>query len=194
MKRKLANLRKYSFCKSHSYSYAQLVYKLAYQKAHNPTKFWKSTIKNIKSSYKKWVHLYQAKCAGVDVDQILNNDNNISIYAKNRRKKIENLRQLDQLRKYGYWEMKTDKFFPGCYFYKKTEEEYYFSGIIASLKIFAGKNKYKAVLFICVGKNKYIEIVSHDTYYNKKFIGIKGRATLLDPEQQTYNAHVAVFF
>ena len=194
MKRKLANLRKYSFCKSHSYSYAQLVYKLAYQKAHNPTKFWKSTIKNIKSSYKKWVHLYQAKCAGVDVDQILNNDDNISIYAKNRRKKIENLRQLDQLRKYGYWEMKTDKFFPGCYFYKKTEEEYYFSGIIASLKIFAGKNKYKAVLFICVGKNKYIEIVSHDTYYNKKFIGIKGRATLLDPEQQTYNAHVAVFF
>ena len=29
---KLINLRKYSFCKSHSFSYAQLVYKLAYQK------------------------------------------------------------------------------------------------------------------------------------------------------------------
>ena len=32
---KLSNLRKYSFCKSHSYSYAQLVYKLAYEKTHN---------------------------------------------------------------------------------------------------------------------------------------------------------------
>ena len=53
---KLKNLRLYSFCKSHSYSYAQLVYKLAYQKAHNPKKFWKSTIKHVSSSYRK-VHL-----------------------------------------------------------------------------------------------------------------------------------------
>ena len=41
----LSNLRAYSFCKSHSYSYAQLVYKIAYEKAHNPYKFWKSTLK-----------------------------------------------------------------------------------------------------------------------------------------------------
>ena len=41
MKTLLGNLRAYSFCKSHSYSYAQLVYKIDYQKAHNPYKFWK---------------------------------------------------------------------------------------------------------------------------------------------------------
>ena len=41
MLEKLSNLRKYSFCKAHSYSYAQLVYKLAYQKAHNKKEFWK---------------------------------------------------------------------------------------------------------------------------------------------------------
>ena len=35
----------YSFCKSHSYSEVQLVYKIAYQKAHNPYKFWKSKTK-----------------------------------------------------------------------------------------------------------------------------------------------------
>ena len=52
------NLRLYSFCKSHSYSYAQLVYKLAYEKVHNPRKFWASTIKHTCSSYRKWVHLY----------------------------------------------------------------------------------------------------------------------------------------
>ena len=69
---KLSNLRKYSFCKSHSYSYAQLVYKLAYQKGHNPKQFWKATIKHIKSSYKKWVHLYEARVVGVDVNKYLN--------------------------------------------------------------------------------------------------------------------------
>ena len=49
----LKNLRFYGFCKAHSYSYAQLIYKLAYQKAHNKKKFWESTIKNVNSSYRK---------------------------------------------------------------------------------------------------------------------------------------------
>ena len=65
------NLRLYSFCKSHSYSYAQLVYKLAYQKAHNPKKFWYATLKNVHSSYRKWVHLYEATLAGLDVSNII---------------------------------------------------------------------------------------------------------------------------
>ena len=67
----LSNLRAYSFCKSHSYSYAQLVYKIAYQKAHNPYKFWKSTLKNCSSSYRKWVHLYEARRNGVKVMSLL---------------------------------------------------------------------------------------------------------------------------
>ena len=62
------NIRMYSFCKAHSYSYAQLVYKLAYQKVHNPNKFWHSTIKNVKSSYRKWVHLHQAFINGVNLN------------------------------------------------------------------------------------------------------------------------------
>ena len=41
---KLKNLQKYSFCKSHAYSYAQLVWQLAYMKANNPKKFWKATL------------------------------------------------------------------------------------------------------------------------------------------------------
>ena len=49
----------------HSYSYAQLVYKLAYQKAHNPKKFWESTLKNVNSAYRKWVHFREAKKAGL---------------------------------------------------------------------------------------------------------------------------------
>ena len=84
----LANLRKYSFCKSHSYSYAQLVYKLAYEKTHNTIKFWKSTIKNSHSSYRKWVHLYEARLAGVNVNEFILKSRDCSIYATNRRKKF----------------------------------------------------------------------------------------------------------
>ena len=45
----LKSLHFYSFCKSHAYSYAQLVWALAYQKANNPKKFWVSTINNCHS-------------------------------------------------------------------------------------------------------------------------------------------------
>ena len=47
--RAMASIKRYSFCKSHSYSYAQLVYKLAYGKAHHPKEFWRSTLKHCKA-------------------------------------------------------------------------------------------------------------------------------------------------
>ena len=87
---KLKNLRLYSFCKSHSYSYAQLVYKLAYQKAHNPTKFWKSTIKHVSSSYRKWVHLYEACRNGVDIHSHIHKSN-CSVYAEHKKNKFNDL-------------------------------------------------------------------------------------------------------
>lgn len=64
---KLINLKKYSFCKSHALSYAYLLWALAYQKAHNPKEFWKSTIKNCSSMYRKWVYIREAICAGVRI-------------------------------------------------------------------------------------------------------------------------------
>ena len=191
---KLANLRKYSFCKSHSYSYAQLVYKIAYQKAHKTKQFWKSTIKNIKSSYRKWVHLYEAKLAGVDVSKIINLENDVSIYAENRRKKFKGLTLEQQLRTYGYWEMKNDNLFPNTYFYEKEEGIFYFGGLIASLRILSHGKKGKIVSSICVGKNKYIEVITIGKYYNQKNIGLKGRAYITDNDLKTYEAFVAKYY
>ena len=122
---KLSNLRKYSFCKSHSYSYAQLVYKIAYEKAHNNKLFWLSTLKNASSSYRKWVHLYEAFRAGVDINTIINKKRDCSVYAENRRKKFDNLSQVEQLTRYGYWDMKEGEFFPNCYFYEKDKTFYF---------------------------------------------------------------------
>ncbi len=36
MVQKLSNLSRYSFCKAHAFSYAQLIWKLAYMKCHRP--------------------------------------------------------------------------------------------------------------------------------------------------------------
>jgi len=189
---KLSNLRKYSFCKSHSYSYAQLVYKIAYQKANNLNMFWISTLKNASSSYRKWVHLYEAFRAGVDIDNIINKKRECSVYAENRRKKFTNLTQVEQLTRYGYWDMKPGEFFPGSYFYKK-DDVYYFGGLIASLRVLDWKKR-TIVSSVGVGPGKYIELTTIGVFYNSKYYGVKGRAILTNKNEKTYKAYIAKYY
>ncbi len=193
MKSLLGNLREYSFCKSHSYSYAQLVYKIAYQKAHNPCKFWKSTLKNCSSSYRKWVHLYEARRNGVNVMNLLKKKNDVSIYAESRRKKFDGLSKVEQLTRFGYWDMTNDNFFPNCYFYEKENGVYYFGGIIASLKVLDYKTK-TIVTSVGVGKGKFIEVITKRKYYNNKHYGLRGRATLISAKEKTYSAYIAKYY
>jgi len=173
--KKLSNLSQYGFCKAHAFSYAQLIWKLAYMKAHHPYEFWKSTLNNCQSSYRKWVHFYEAKLAGVDYSKQLLRRDDVSIYAVNRRKKIETCTQLQQLQKYGYWIMKTDDFFPGCYYKIKDDGTHHFNGIIASHRLTKHKKNKKLMLFIGVSKKKYIQInIENIRYFDNRKVGIDG--------------------
>ncbi len=187
----LQNLRYYGFCKAHSYSYAQLVYKLAYEKANNTKKFWESTIKNVNSSYRKWVHLYEACRNGVDIEKTILKQKDCSIYAECRRKKFHNLTIEEQLKKYGYWDMKPYEFYPKCYFYKR-QDEYCFSGLIASMRVLNHK-PYVMVVYVGVSPGKFIEVLTNK-YMRGKKIGMKGRCKIRNPVEQTYKAHIAVFY
>ena len=48
---------------------------------------------------------------------------------------------MEQLTRFGYWDMTDDSFFPNCYFYEKESGVYYFGGIIASLRVLDYKSK-----------------------------------------------------
>lgn len=187
---KLEKLRKYSFCKSHSYSYAQLVYKLSFYKANEPKKFWEATLKNSNSSYRKWVHIYEAFKNGVNYEDINNKD--ISIYAENRRKKFLNLSFEQQMKNYGYWDMNKYSFYENSYFYQKTEDVYYFCGLIANIRILDYTKKI-IVSLVCT-RNEYIEIISKGIHYNNKFFGVKGRAKILSRETKTFGAYICKYF
>ena len=52
---------------THAFSYAELIYKLALIKYYNPKEFWISTLKHNETSYKKWVHYYEARLKNVDL-------------------------------------------------------------------------------------------------------------------------------
>jgi hypothetical protein len=172
--RRLSNLSRYGFCKAHAFSYAQLIWKLAYMKAHHPTQFWKATLNNCMSSYKKWVHLYEARLAGVDVYKKNLKKDDVSIYAINRRKKIVKYSPLQQLKIYGYWDMINDDFFPNCYL-NIVNNVYHFDGIIASSRFKKYGKDSHLMLFIGVDKRKYIQVnINNLKYFDSKKVGIKG--------------------
>ena len=172
----LKNMRKYSFCKAHALSYAQLVWQLAYEKAHNPRRFWKSTLKNVNSCYRNWVHIYEAKCNNVEIIHA-----NKSVYSENKKNNINLLNsKYEQLQKYGYWIMNNTKFFKGCY-YINSNNNILFNGLIASSRMLNYNNNKKLILFIGVEKNKYIElIINNIVNFNNQKVIVKGIGTLIN--------------
>ena len=173
--KKLNNLKKYGFCKSHAFSYAQLVWKLAYMKANYPVKFWKATLKHCKSAYKKWVHVYQARLHGVGTKI----DKNISIFAENRQKGLQESDTKLMINRLGYWDKYGTDFYPKCFFIEQ-DGLYYFNGLIASSKIKYQGNKISTLIFfIGVEANRYIElVVEKQLNYKSDSIGIKGECIL----------------
>jgi len=150
----LKNLRYYSFCKSHAYSYAQLVFALAYQKAHNPKQFWVSTLNHCNSMYRTWVHMNEAKKSGIKlslgkrpwklVDDKLLSKSSLGIISTTKK-------PVEQYKKHGYWI--NDEFIDGMY-YKETGNKIKFRGLIATYR------KYKSMYFITVGcsNDKMIDV------------------------------------
>ncbi len=164
---RLKNLRQYSFCRAHAFSYAQLVWQLGYMKAHYPAAFWAATLKHNESSYRKWVHLYEARCAAPTV--MSNNNKSVSIYAENRRKKAviaaESAPPVEQMRRVGIWgvdPVNPAAFFPNCYCTHQSQSmnTAEIRGLIAASRVlnWHGPIK-KAVLFVGVGPQHYEEVV-----------------------------------
>jgi len=121
----LHQLQHYSFCKSHALSYAQLVWALAYEKAHNPYKFWVATLNHCHSDYRRWVHWREARTAGLkltrgDPPYTLTFDvaglPQVSSAHKTQTLLISDdmpLQIYTDMKARGYWLGKA--FFPGCY-------------------------------------------------------------------------------
>ncbi len=174
----LKNMRAYSFCKSHAYSYAQLVWKLGWMKVYRPAEFWSAALKHCHSSYRRWVLLYEAHLAGVQIT----GTKQISIYADRRRHnmvpKVGELPE-DNLRRIGYWDFNGPM--PECYYYSGTKTGT-FRGLIASSRYLNYDSEKKtAVLFICVQNGKFIEVIISGrrlSLHGK--IGLQGIGTLVE--------------
>jgi hypothetical protein len=182
----LKELDMYSFCKAHAMSYAQLIYKLAEFKLENPTEFWKSTLINCTSSYKKWVHPYEA--SKVNAHYIETKEK--SIYCKNTC--ILEDGPIDQLKKSGMWSFKDYSFIPNCYLVKRLvngNSLYYFSGLIAHIRVLSITSKKKSlVCLICSGKDYFEVNTIGNFYFSPKSYMLTGVARLDCQITKSYTA------
>ena len=180
---KLKGLQKYSFCKSHAYSYAQLVWYIAYMKANYPVLFWKATLNHCHSSYRQWVHRYEAYLHGVDWKDYTLSVNDRSIFSQSKHKHRESVicntdvSDAIKLKKTGSWNMIHTQFYPGCYGFIKNNT-YLFRGIIASMRIYRSGS---SILFLGIAPHIYIELNLGKKYIHfikRDIVGLKGRGMI----------------
>ena len=139
----LRQLSGFGICRAHAINLGRLIWSLAYEKAHNPQKFWEAALKHCKGSYRRWVYRTEAKRVGINVVTPSKSD------------------QWDtpqfQYRKYGWWS--TKDFMPGMYVRELYMDKIEFAGMIANGRVFKGeRGKYVTFLTLGVGNGEYIDI------------------------------------
>jgi len=171
----LTCLENYSFCKSHAYSYAKLLYALAYNKYYYPQKFWLATLNNCNSSYRTWVHMRQCVHNNLELSygkRPWKLSGNKLVSDKSHTKFIVN--DIDDYFKHGYWISKN--FLENMYFntekkiIKKNNENILttvckFRGLIAIHRTFFQKLKKNSKITENIGK--YISGQEEYTQKNK---------------------------
>lgn len=191
---RLENLKKYSFCKSHAYSYAKLVLALIYQKTYNPQLFWLATLNHCNSMYRSWVHFQCAKSyLELSLGKkpwYLKENKLVSKY----KVKNENLNKIDQYKKYGYW---TDKeYLIDSYiqveFVNETLLNIKFRGLIACGRIY---NTYKSkITFLTIGykNDKFIDLNIDGICYYGGYDYIEGEGYIKNPKDKIYESSITV--
>lgn len=172
----LGMMREYSFCKSHAISYSYLVWALGYWKVRDPKTFWHAALKHCHSMYAKWVHVMEAKRAGLSLSTVGSSwvREGDMLYDPKHTPFLFN-DGYGEYRKYGYW--LSNRFMPGC-----TEirlgNKIRLRGLIATYRYY--KDKEKRFTFATLGCDSglYWDIVIEGIYvlHNSDILDVEGEA------------------
>ena len=188
----------YSFCKSHAVSYAQLVWALAYEKTHNPHRFWMAALNHCHSEFRKWVHYREARLSGLLLSREpppykmgtkQGKPALVSVKSQGEQLRLtqmfhkENPAQQDfnDMREYGYW--LSEDFLGGCGIWPESQqplERWFgtskeqhqihvrFRGLIATGRVLR-RDGLVTLLTIGVANSHYIDLVYPDIDYSSLF-------------------------
>ena len=154
----LRQLSGFGICRAHAINLGRLIWSLAYEKAHNPQKFWEAALKHCKGSYRRWVYKREA---------LLNNalGNVCDLYDP-----------VDEYKRKGYWT--SSQFLPNT-FLKRKGGKATFCGIVANSRVFKSeRGKYVTFVTLGVGNGEYIDVTLHDPISTRKYPILLGHGFL----------------
>jgi DNA polymerase III alpha subunit len=166
----LSQLIYYSFCKSHAFSYAQLVWALAYWKVHSPHEFWAAALNHCNSEYRKWVHYREARCAGLQLSSSpppykvgSRNGKPALISEEGEQTLLMEKTAVEEYKELGYWT--SEEFLPTCGLWLDPQQRLdgkkpcRFRGLIATSRIVT--RDWGTCTLICLGvdNKKYVDLV-----------------------------------
>ena len=134
----LKELSHFGLCRAHAINLGRLIWALAYQKAHNPERFWQAALKHCQGSYARWVYWQEAKLAG-------------AVPA------VGEGGEVDDLLKTGRW--RSQQFIPICQEIRKPGQVE-FCGLVANYRVFKSKPKeYITFVTLGTGNGRYLDVV-----------------------------------
>jgi hypothetical protein len=111
---------------------------LAYQKAHNPEKFWQAALKHCQGSYAHWVYWQEAKLAGAVPS-------------------LGEGGEVSDLIEQGRW--RSSRFIPACQEIRKPGQVE-FCGLVANYRVFkSGAKDYITFVTLGTGNGRYLDVV-----------------------------------
>ena len=153
----LRRLKKYGFCKAHAISYGRLVWALAYQKAHNPKRFWQATLNNCNSYYRPWVHMREASAywkISPGRRPWYSDDSGNKLLSENDKPKLFTAPEEEYLEK-NWW---SDPNFLSNMYQKKGNQEIFFRGLIACGKEHWRGDRFVTYLTIGTDNGEYLDL------------------------------------
>lgn len=134
----LKELSHFGLCRAHAINLGRLIWALAYQKAHNPERFWQAALKHCQGSYARWVYWQEAKIAG-------------AVPA------IGEGGEVDDLIKTGRW--RSERFIPVCQEIRKPGQVE-FCGLVANYRVFKSNPKeYITFVTLGTGNGRYLDVI-----------------------------------
>lgn len=157
----LQRLKKYGFCKAHAISYGRLVWALAYQKAHNPKRFWLATLNNCNSYYRPWVHMREAAAhwqLSWGRRPWYPNDKGTKLLSKHTKPKLFDDPESEFVQR-RWW---SDPTFLSTMYQKRGNREITFRGLIACGKEHWRGDKFVTYLTIGTDNGEYLDLYFGD--------------------------------
>lgn len=134
----LKELSHFGLCRAHATQLGRLIWALAYQKAHNPERFWQATLKHCQGSYANWVYYQEAKLAGAVSSPIEGGE-------------------VQDLMANGRW--RSSRFLPVCQEIRRPGQVE-FCGLVANYRVFKSKPKeYITFVTLGTGNGRYLDVV-----------------------------------